>query len=343
MELPRFFGYDSDMIKHTKKLLSQTIKILFSAGIIYWLVSSGKLNFSALRALLAPGPAILALSLVALNLFLASERWRVLIKTQHMKVKAWPVFKLSLIGIFFNFAMPGGVGGDVIKAYYFTRQNPGSKVVAITSVLMDRVLGLFSMILMALLVMIYDMDHITHVPSLMTLFWFILALFVAFSVALALVFSQKLYDKKILTRLFMRLPLSAKLIKLYESMHLYGKQGRHISWVVILSLFSQVCAICFLYLVGTMAGYTDIHAKTYFMVAPLGFMATAIPISPAGVGVGQAAFYFLFNIYTGTTTEVGPTTITAFQVGTFLISLFGAFFYLRFKEPADTSSVEQFN
>ncbi|MNU01394.1 hypothetical protein D3C72_2447830 [compost metagenome] len=61
-------------------------------------------------------------------------------------------------------------------------------------------------------------------------------------------------------------------------------------------------------------------------------MATAIPISPAGVGVGQAAFYFLFNVYTGTETELGPTVITAYQVGMFVLSLWGAFFYLRRKE-----------
>ncbi|MDG0815743.1 lysylphosphatidylglycerol synthase transmembrane domain-containing protein [Bdellovibrio svalbardensis] len=329
------------MIKHTKKFLLQALKIVFSAGIIYWLVSSGKLNFSALRALLAPGPAAMALSLVALNLFLASERWRVLIKSQGLKAKSWPVFKLSLIGIFFNFAMPGGVGGDVIKGYYFARQNPGSKVVAVTSILMDRVMGLFAMILMALLVMVYDMDHITHVPSLMTLFWFILALFLGFSVALAMVFSQQLYKKNILKKAINLLPLSEKFLKLYESMHLYGRQGKRILWVILLSLITQSCAILFLYLVGITAGYNDISLKTYFLVAPLGFMATAIPISPAGVGVGQAAFYFLFNIYNGKTSDLGPTTITAFQVGTFLVSLLGAFFYLRFKGHSEISDLEQ--
>lgn len=330
------------MIKHTKKLLIQVLKIAFSAGIIYWLVSSGKLNFTALRALLSPGPAALALSLILFNLFFASERWRVLIRTQNLNAEAWPVFKLSLIGIFFNFAMPGGVGGDVIKAYYFARQYPGSKVVAITSVLMDRVLGLFAMVLMALFVMIYDMDHIMHIKSLMTLFWFILTLTVAFIIGFVLVFSPQIYKTRILFKLFDRLPLSQKLIKLYESMHLYGKQWNRIVWVILLSLLTQICAVVFLYLVGLMAGFSDIHAKTYFLVAPLGFMATAIPISPAGVGVGQAAFYFLFNIYTGKPSDVGPTTITAFQVGTFIVSLLGAFFYLRFKET-DAKGVEQFS
>ncbi|WP_374033778.1 lysylphosphatidylglycerol synthase transmembrane domain-containing protein [Bdellovibrio bacteriovorus] len=328
------------MVKHTKKLLVQSFKILFSAGIIYWLIQSGKLNFSALKNLLTPTTASVALLLVLLNLFLASERWRTLIRSQGMNAGPLKVFKLSLIGSFFNFAMPGGVGGDVIKAYYFTRANPGSKVIAVTSVLMDRVLGLFAMVLLALLVMLYDLNHIMTIPTLTTLFWFILALFFAFVIALALIFSPQIYKTSLLKRVINKLPLSEKFMKLYESMHLYGKDGKRFMLVLLLSLLSQGCSIVFLIIAGNAAGYSEVAAKTYFLVAPLGYMATAIPISPAGVGVGQAAFYFLFNIYNGSTSEVGPTVITAFQVTNFVVSLLGAFFYLRIKERVDASTLE---
>lgn len=328
------------MVKHSKKLLVQSAKILFSAGIIYWLIQSGKLNFVALRNLLTPGVAALALFLVLLNLFFASERWRILIRSQGMGAGPWSVFKLSLIGTFFNFAMPGGVGGDVIKAYYFTREHPGSKVVAVTSVLMDRVLGMFAMVLLALVVMVYDINHIMKTPALLTLLWFIGGLFVAFVIALSLIFSQKVYANGGLKRVIHKLPLSEKFMKLYESMHLYGKDGKRFLLVIFLSLVSQASAIAFLYLAGSMAGF-DVPAKTYFLVAPLGFMATAIPISPAGVGVGQAAFYFLFNLYTGQPSEIGPTSITAFQVGTFVMSLLGAFFYLRRKDRVEATKIEE--
>ncbi|MNL45250.1 hypothetical protein D3C87_1678810 [compost metagenome] len=114
-------------------------------------------------------------------------------------------------------------------------------------------------------------------------------------------------------------------------MHLYGNDKLRLSGVLTLSLLSQTCAILFLFLAATAAGFQEAPLKTFFLVAPLGFMATAIPISPAGIGVGQAAFYFLFNLYIGKETEVGPTAITAYQVGSFLVSLAGAFFYLRRK------------
>jgi uncharacterized protein (TIRG00374 family) len=281
---------------------------------------------------------LLAVTITGLNFFLASERWRVLVKSQGIPAKVWSSFKLTLIGQFFNFAMPGGVGGDVIKAYYFTREFPGTKVVAATSVLMDRVLGLYAMIFLALAVMIYDFGHVSQVPTLMTLFYFIIALFVVFTVALSLIFSSKVYKTQILKRVINKLPLAEKFMKIYESLHLYGNSIPRIAQVIGISLIAQSTAILFLYMVGVVSGYTDIPAKTYFLVAPLGFMATAIPISPAGVGVGQAAFYFLFNIYTGHSSEVGPTTITAFQVCSFVVSLSGAFFYMRYKRPNDMSA-----
>ncbi len=319
------------MLRHTKKILSQTLKITLAVGIIYWLVQSGKLNFASLKSLLKPEIALMTLALVTANLYFGSERWRALLRSQDVKAGSWETFKLSLIGIFFNFAMPGGVGGDVIKAYYFYHQHPGNKVIAVTSVLMDRVLGLFAMILMALMVMIYDFQHVTRIPALHTLFWVIVTLFVAFLGALGLIFSVKLYQSGFLKKIILTLPLSEKLTKLYESMHLYGKNKSRLLVVVGLSLLSQTSAILFLWIAGSAAGFTEIHLKTYFLVAPLGFMATAIPISPAGIGVGQAAFYYLFNVYTGNVSELGPTTITAFQVGTFIVSLSGAYFYLRRK------------
>lgn len=328
------------MTKKFKNILIQSAKILFSAGIIYWLVQSGKLNFSALKNMLSPGVAALGFTLILLNLFFVSERWRLLLRSQGVKASSLPVFKLSLIGSFFNFAMPGGVGGDVVKAFYFTRDNPGSKVVAITSVLMDRVIGLFAMVLMALFVMLYDFQHIVKIPALLTLFYFIAALFAAFVIALSLIFSQKLYDRGVVKKGILQLPLSEKFMKLYESLHLYGRDGKRFMLVVGLSLVAQILVILFLYLAGNVAGYSDVSLNTFFLVAPLGFMATAIPISPAGVGVGQAAFYFLFNIYNGHESDIGPTSITAFQVGMFIISLSGAFFYLRRRDHGQEKNIE---
>lgn len=321
------------MQKKAKNLVIQFIKIAVAVGIVSWLVTSGKLNFLALQKMLSLQLAIPALLLVFFNIFFASERWRVLLTTQNIQANSWSVFKLTLIGSFFNFAMPGGVGGDVIKAYYFAKDHTQehSKVIAISGVLMDRVLGLYAMIMMAMIVMFYDLQHVITIPALHSLFYVISALFTVSTLGLSIVFSKWIYEKKWLHQLLTILPFKSKTTKLYESMHLFGKSGGTVLKAILLSFFSQTCAIVFLYLAGYAAGI-EVSINTYFLVAPLGFMATAIPISPAGVGVGQAAFYFLFNLYTGKDSELGPTVITAFQMTLLLLSLLGAFYYLRRKD-----------
>ena len=115
----------------------------------------------------------------------------------------------------------------------------------------------------------------------------------------------------------------------------------------LLSLFSQTCAISIMFLIGRYSTLgPEIPFNTYFLVTPIGFMATAIPISPAGVGVGQAAFDFLFNLYLGYQSQIGALVITVYQLLTLLFGLVGAYFYLvksKKKDSLDTMELELIN
>jgi hypothetical protein len=65
----------------------------------------------------------------------------------------------------------------------------------------------------------------------------------------------------------------------------------------------------------------------------IGIIVQALPISPAGIGVGQAAFFFLFNLSLGKESQLGPTAITMIQIMQFMWGLVGAYFYLQRKKP----------
>lgn len=329
------------MRKKAKNLIIQALKIVFAVGLIFWLVQSGKLNFKALANLLQPQYLIAGFLLIFANMYLTSERWRMLLQTQNHHQNSWQTYKLTMIGIFFNFAVPGGVGGDLVKAFYFTKDHPESKMTAATSVLMDRVLGLYAMIVMALIAMLFDWRHVQANNSLQLLWTLILSLFLITTVSFFFIFSQKIYDRGLFKSLLQKLPWHSKTTRIYESLHLYGRNYKYLLASVIISLLAQTFSILFMILAGTASGLGgEMSWHTYFLVAPLGFMATAVPIAPAGVGVGQAAFYFLFNIYTGHATDLGPTVITALQVAQFLSGLLGAYFYMQRKERV-TEQVSQ--
>lgn len=330
-----------------KKILSTAVKILVAVGIIFWLVQQDKFNLSELKAFLIWDFLILAILATAINLFFISERWRLLLSTQNTHPKPLELYKLTLIGVFFNFAMPGGVGGDVVKAYYFYKDHPQSKAIAVSSVFVDRLLGLYTIMFMALAAMILDIRHVIGIEALRNLFYFFCLIFFVFNTGLFFLFSKNPKINEFVLSVVKIMPMKEKLQKLYLSGQLYGSQRTLLFKVFVLSLVTQTIAISTMYLIGQYSLFkNEIPLSTYFLVTPIGFMATAIPISPAGIGVGQAAFYFLFNLYQGKTTGLGPLVITVYQMLTLFFGLIGAYFYLvksKKKDSLDAIEMELIN
>tara|TARA_B110001454_G_C12723310_1_gene436542 strand:+ start:22412 stop:23419 length:1008 start_codon:yes stop_codon:yes gene_type:complete len=330
-----------------KKILSTALKILIAFGIIFWLVQQDKFNISQMKIFFSWDFMLAALAIMALNLFMTSERWRLLLSTQSLHPKSLELYKLTLIGIFFNFAMPGGVGGDVVKAFYFYKDHPQSKAIAISSVFVDRLLGLYTIIVMALTAMAFDIQHVMTIDALRNLFYFFALIFICFNIGLFCLFSKNSQVSSLVHSVIGFMPFKEKLLKLYSSGQLYGSQTALLVKVFLLSLLSQTSAIFLMVLIGHYSGIgADVRWSTYFLVTPIGFMATAIPISPAGVGVGQAAFFFLYNLYLGKTTELGPVVITMYQLLSLFFGLIGAYFYLvksKKKDNLDAIEMELMN
>lgn len=319
--IPKFF---------TRQFLLNIAKYTFSIGLIVWLVATDRLNFSSVAKLIVPEIVVVGVALVLVNIIVISERWRQLFMTQNLFISRFETFKLSMIGIFFNIVMPGGVGGDLIKGFYFVRQNPHSRAGAMSSVLMDRILGLYAMICMALVAMITHFHYIKNHNSLWMMFVFVTGLFLIGTSGLIFLFSP-LGVLLLQLKLLAKVPLRDKFLKLFESFQSYRAHLPTLASALFLSFIAQSLSIIFLYYVGQKSGMLDLPLSVYFFLAPLGFMATAIPISPAGVGVGQAAFLYLFNVYSGTTTEIGSVIITVMQLINFLTGLFGAYYYMTSK------------
>lgn len=330
------------MQKNIKNFAVGTLKVAFAVALIVWLVSGGRIDLAAIRVVMAARFLIPILILTSLNIALAVERWRLLLVKQGLRHERSVVYRLALIGQFFNFAIPGGVGGDLVKAFYLTQNNPHAKLSSALSVLMDRVLGLFSMIFIAVLALALDWHMVEENKRLRYIFVALCLLGGAMFVGFVIALSHKLHKSGRLHSLLRKFPLGRRLEQLYDHIFSYRQNLGVILMAVLLSAVAQAAAIMVIYIVaGAMGAHLPLSA--YFVAAPVGFIVTALPISPAGVGVGQAAFLFLFNICSGLESNVGSTGLTVFQIATFTISLLGAWFYISAKkhmprEP-QTSSV----
>ena len=160
-----------------KTFVISTAKILVAIGLLYLVFGSGKIDLSKLGHLFTLQLGLPLFVLIVLNLFFASERWRVILSSQGFGAPRTEVVKLTLIGTFFNYAIPGGVGGDVVKGFYFVRSHPTAKLKAAMTILLDRLIGLFSMNLMGLSALLLYPDLIAARNEMKIILFFLSATF----------------------------------------------------------------------------------------------------------------------------------------------------------------------
>lgn len=93
-------------------------------------------------------PTILISGLVffTLQTMFMALRWNILVNLE-LSYPYKMAAKQSLIGNFFNFFIPSGVGGDIVKALAISESHKIPKKVGFSLVTIDRVLGLFCLIL----------------------------------------------------------------------------------------------------------------------------------------------------------------------------------------------------
>jgi uncharacterized protein (TIRG00374 family) len=306
------------------------LKFSVAIAILSWLFRSGKIDFDALKAVWSPLPCLILLTLVSGSYFAITIRWRELLRSQKMQISSFQAFRLTLIGLFFNFALPGGVSGDLVKAYYIARDQEENRWAAGISVVLDRFIGITAMIFMALVMMIIDHDQVFANPTLESMFYSILGLFIFCLTFAHFLFSPEGYNSKFMQTILKKFEHQEKMQRFFKVGHRFGANKKVLLKTLALSLAGQItCTLMFIYAGNLMD--SDIPWTTYFYCVPIGMMLTAIPISPGGVGVGQAAFYFLFNLYTGRKSELGPTLMTIYQMFSFALGIVGALFYLQYK------------
>ena len=82
------------------------------------------------------------------SVLLTFIRWFMLVRVIEPKFKLSSTFVLGAIGMVFNLVIPGGVGGDLIKASYLVRMRI-RRTQAIASMVIDRILGLLALFILA--------------------------------------------------------------------------------------------------------------------------------------------------------------------------------------------------
>ncbi|MBC8259683.1 MAG: flippase-like domain-containing protein [SAR324 cluster bacterium] len=282
-----------------KKLLLILLKMGIVGTILIYLIRSGRLNFEKLM-LFQEAPEILGL-MVGVLIFavvpMATFRWWLLLKAIGVPLEPKQAFVLTWIGNFFNTTLPGAVTGDVVKGYYVIKaQEEEGRTRAFMTLLIDRFVGLFGLIVMAFFALLFNLELILAQEQLHSLAWMITALFggtVLFYLIALYPFKQG-HDPFL--RLFQRLPASKFSIKVYSAFKIFQHQKITLISTLLLAIGIHTLIALIFFQVTQLMGIKEMELATQFFLMPIGLITVAIPIAPGGIGIGHAAFESLYQL-----------------------------------------------
>ena len=315
------------------------IKTLFIVGLLLFLVQKGFISVNATRQALSQWKKmILALLLIFLNTGLGIIRWQWLLEAQNIHLGLIRTTQLSLIGNFFNIALPGAVSGDFVKAFYIGKEVKGQKSKAFGTILFDRVAGLSALVLVSAGALFLGFQTYIHSALFSTIH--VLMEVAAFSVIFFygyLFLIKNHYDPllKVLKSIESKAPKFASIARIYESLRHYHNHRMTVVKALALSILIHLIAGWTSMVFAEALGETQLSLLSVYVVVPLGLLLTAIPVAPAGVGTGNITFFYFFHLIGS---ERGADIFSLIALTNVLVGAIGGLVYLRFKskEPIGT-------
>jgi len=302
-------------------------KFLVAAGVLFALVAGGRIRPELFGGLSGNWEwLLLAFVLMLPTYLIVSLRFLVVLRNQGVAVGFREALAWTMIGSFFDVAMPSSSGGDLVKATYIFRDlRPGFRTQGLMAIFFDRVLGLLGLFLLAVLTMLIGWKQLAHLPGSREIFIFLCLTIVATLLFFVLAGSRKISQRLHLSNVFQKIPLSGKLIKLSDCFRSLLKRPGDLMSVFALSVLNHICwcsaLLCVVFSFGQ-----SVNPFIGFTVFPLAIFSNMFGFA-GGFGVGTAAFDFIFSRLLDI--HIGAVIGLTFQSLSAASRLTGLPFYLR--------------
>lgn len=306
------------------KNLLTVLRVFLGVGLLYYVLSATGGWSAAHRFLsaswLLPGLTILTL----LGAAIESQRLRLLLKSQGIGLSFARGYRVVTIGAFFNFCIPGGTGGDVMKLYYLASENRRQVVEVATVLLVDRAVALFSLLLLVVGLAMADMQLVKDHAVIQLLVAISAGGLVGLVLLAALSCSTRFRASRMYLLVVTRMPLHKYLRRVSDALYAFRDHKAALLGAALLSMSGHVALA--IMLIGVASVFIPLAPPlTVCLLSLSGLLANALPITPGGLGVGEAAFEGLFG---AVGLSGGATLILAWRLGMLPLCIVGGVLYM---------------
>jgi uncharacterized protein (TIRG00374 family) len=317
---------DSTWHAPIRRVVLALFRFAIGASLLVYLAKSGIIDLRALSKLFTAWRiSFAAVTLLLIDNVLMSVRLSWLFRLRGLNLRFGTSLKLSLVGFFFATFLPGAAGGDLSKLFYTTRGTGGRRVEIMTVVLLDRAIGLFSLLLLPLIFVPMFSQRLGSESGLRSVLLTVGLLALGMTAGfLACLFSDRfMVCIPSITR--NRLTENRVVRQIRGTITTYRKNFGVLFGALGVSLLANLLLVL-VTMLGAVALAPSSWTPRMFLVVPVGHIVNSLPLTPGGLGVGETAFNALFNL---TGLRGGADALLCTRIWTAVVGLIGFSFYLR--------------
>ncbi len=274
--------------------------------------------------------------LTAITVSCQITRWYLLARALELPFRLSDAFRLGMVGYYYNIVLPGAVGGDFLKAYFMYREHPERRAAAVATVVVDRMLGLFGLLLFAALFggafwILGDprvvgngyLEKIIAISAGLVLAavagWVVLGLLPP---ARSTAFENALRGLKW---------VGPTLADLWAAAAMFRQRPKFLYLTIPITAFAQTIMIVYLHLAVRVFPGPEIGTfAEHCIIGPIGYIAQAFFPAPGGVGGAEAIFGYLYTLIgrPEQAAVIGRLTMRVAEIG---LGVLGYIVYLSMK------------
>jgi uncharacterized membrane protein YbhN (UPF0104 family) len=268
-------------------LAKTALGLALLAALIFW----GKIDLNVLLELTAaPSAVVTCLALLFLALPVAAFRWGILLRALGVSLPFVNLFHFVAIGLLTSVLLLGTAGGDAIRGIYAWRAlgRSGGRVAA--SILADRLFTLLAVLFISLVFSLLYWRYMKQVPALAALGTSIIAVAAGCIIGVCALFAAPDLMRPLEVAL-LRWPLVANLlVQMRQIILTLRRSPLSLLAAFALALVTQILTIFAVLAVAEAVKIGVLSAADYMFAVPLTLIVNALPLTPSGIGVGEAAF-----------------------------------------------------
>jgi len=306
-------------------------KILFAAAVITLICRKADLShvWISIRDA-ARLPILLCIPLSLGTVAISGWRWQRLLRAFQITVPLWPLICIAQIGQFFVMFLPGPTGDDLTRMLYISRLAPGRVAEACTTVLLDRCIGLASVLLLAALCIPWQWSVLATSPQT---HWLALAIVIAGGGAwlCGILFliaghpTQQWFEKRLRS-----LPAHSWSDEITRIWGLLCANKATLARVIAAAIVTQLLICLLFYLAGFAVGIR-MPFLVWLSFLPILLASAALPITVAGFGVREYLLVLFLGVLGQVDSEHALAASFVVFAMTLTVCLLGGILYIFYR------------